>query len=89
MIKEMKKKINKLIDKSLRFHHRDIHGELNSMKIRAQVKSKWYYVFWGIATISVVAGQIYVGSGYHRMASKINLILDAVNGRIDVPKDRY
>ncbi len=69
MIKEMKKKINKLIDKSLRFHHRDIHGELNSMKIRAQVKSKWYYVFWGIATISVVAGQIYVGSGYRQMSN--------------------
>ena len=69
MIKEMKKKINKLIDKSLRFHHRDIHDELNGMKIRAQVKSKWYYVFWGIATISVVAGQIYVGSGYRQMSN--------------------
>ena len=26
-----------------------------------QVKSKWYYIFWGVATVSVVAGQIYVG----------------------------
>ena len=60
-----------------------------SKKKRHQVKSKWYYVFWGIATISVVAGQIYVGSGYHRMASKINLILDATNARIDAPKDLY
>ncbi len=60
-----------------------------SKKKRHQVKSRWYYVFWGIATISVVAGQIYVGSGYHRMASKINLILDAANARIDAPKDLY
>ena len=60
-----------------------------SKKKRHQVKSRWYYVFWGIATISVVAGQIYVGSGYYRMASKINLILDAVNDRIDVSKDLY
>ena len=60
-----------------------------SKKKRHQVKSRWYYVFWGIAIISVVAGQIYVGSGYHRIASKINLILDAVNDRIDEPKDLY
>ena len=60
-----------------------------SKKKKHQVKSRWYYVFWGIATISVVAGQIYVGSGYHRMASKINLILDAANARIDAPKDLY
>jgi len=60
-----------------------------SKKKKHQVKSRWYYVFWGIATISVVAGQIYVGSGYHRMASKIHLILDATNDRIDEPKDLY
>ena len=29
-------------------------------KQRAQVKSKWYYIFWGAATISVFAGQIFV-----------------------------
>ena len=63
-------------------------NDMNKKK-RHQVKSRWYYVFWGIATISVVAGQIYVGSGYHRMASKINLILDAANARIDAPKDLY
>ena len=29
-------------------------------KVRAQVKSRFYYMFWGTATISVVAGQIYL-----------------------------
>ena len=36
-----------------------------------QIKSHWYYVFWGIATISVVAGQVYVGSGYREMANEV------------------
>ena len=35
---------------------------------RYQIKSKWYYIFWGIATVSVVAGQIYVGLGYREMS---------------------
>jgi len=33
-----------------------------------QIKSHWYYVFWGICTVTVVVGQIYVGSGYREMA---------------------
>jgi len=74
----MKKKIDKLINKSLRFHHRDIHEEFSEMKLRAQVKSKWYYIFWGVATISVVAGQIHVGSGYRQMSDSFNLIIQRI-----------
>jgi len=33
-----------------------------------QVKSQWYYIFWGIMAVSVVGGQIYVGMGYRKMA---------------------
>ena len=36
-----------------------------------QLKSNLYYVFWGIATVSVVAGQLYVGSGYREMANEV------------------
>jgi len=68
----MKKKIDKLINKSLRFHHRDIHEELSEMKLRAQVKSKWYYWFWGIATAAVVSGQIYIGNGYNKMSKSLD-----------------
>ena len=46
-------------------------------KIRAQMKSRWYYIFWGSATLAVVAGQIYVGSGFRRMADAIQRVLDA------------
>lgn len=33
-----------------------------------QVKSNFYYIFWGIIAISVVGGQIYIGTGYRKMA---------------------
>ena len=47
-------------------------------KQRNQVKSKFYYIFWGIATFSVVAGQIYVGSGYRVFAGALGRIFDAI-----------
>ena len=43
-----------------------------------QVKSKFYYIFWGIATVSVFAGQLYVGSGYRQMARSFNRIIDTI-----------
>ena len=48
-------------------------------KIRAQVKSRFYCLFWGLATFSVVAGQLYVGSGYRMYARSLMRILDAVD----------
>ena len=47
-------------------------------KRRNQVKSKFYYIFWGLATASVFAGQIYVGSGYRQMARSFNRIVDCI-----------
>ena len=47
-------------------------------KRRHQVKSKFYYIFWGIATVSVFAGQLYVGSGYRQMARSFNRIIDSI-----------
>ena len=41
------------------------------LKKRYKIKSRFYYIFWGIATISVVAGQIYVGTGYRQMANTV------------------
>ena len=41
-------------------------------KLKAQVKTRWYYIFWGIATASVVAGQIYVGNGYRQMSDNLD-----------------
>ena len=47
-------------------------------KRRNQVKSKFYYIFWGLATASVFAGQLYVGSGYRQMARSFNRIVDSI-----------
>ena len=47
-------------------------------KQRNQVKSKFYYIFWGLATASVFAGQLYVGSGYRQMSRSFNRIMDTI-----------
>ena len=47
-------------------------------KLRHQVKSRFYYLFWGAATVSVFAGQLYVGSGYRQMSESFNRIMDAI-----------
>ena len=36
--------------------------------VRHQIKSQWYYIFWGSCAVAVVGGQIYVGTGYREMA---------------------
>ena len=54
-------------------------------KQRAQVKSKFYYIFWGVATFSVVTGQLYVGSGYRQMSRSFNRIMDAIV--VEIQKD--
>ena len=56
-------------------------------KHRHQVKSRWYYIFWGAATASVFAGQIYVGSGYRQMSESFNRIVDAVV--VEIQKGPY
>ena len=45
-------------------------------RVRAQVKSRWYYSFWGAATVAVVAGQIYVGTTNRAMAKSMNRWFD-------------
>ena len=54
-------------------------------KLKNQVKTKWYYIFWGTATLSVVAGQVFVGHGYKTMAESnqqisadINLLIETM-----------
>ena len=46
-------------------------------KQRHQVKSRWYYIFLGTATVAVVAGQVFVGSGFRRMADSLDAVLDS------------
>ena len=60
---------------------------LSKEKVRNQVKSRFYYIFWGVATFSVVAGQLYVGSGYRMFARSLNRIFDTVE--VQVGEDYY
>tara|TARA_B100001029_G_C14631456_1_gene219432 strand:+ start:208 stop:417 length:210 start_codon:yes stop_codon:yes gene_type:complete len=53
---------------------------------RNQVKSKFYYIFWGIATFSVVAGQLYVGSGYRSYANSLNRLFDTIEVEVNRPR---
>ena len=56
-------------------------------KIRAQVKSRWYYIFWGTATVTVFVGQVYVGNGFRRMAESLDRVLDApIQMDIGIPR---
>tara|TARA_Y100001938_G_scaffold14780_1_gene18290 strand:+ start:607 stop:804 length:198 start_codon:yes stop_codon:yes gene_type:complete len=58
---------------------------MNKEKVRNQVKSRFYYIFWGIATASVVLGQLYVGSGYRIFATSLGRIFDAIE--LEVNRD--
>ena len=44
-----------------------------------QIKSGYYYIFWGLATVSVVVGQIYVGSGYRQMVDSIEELTEEIS----------
>ena len=50
-------------------------------KLKHQVKSNMYYVFWGACTIAVMAGQIYVGTGYRSMSESIEKLTNAYVNR--------
>ena len=66
-----------------------------SEKIRHQMKSRFYYLFWGAATVAVVAGQLYVGTSYRSMAKAMNrwfeetIDIITLPSRIDAPPNKY
>ena len=55
-------------------------------KIKHQVKSGKYYIFWGACTIAVMAGQIYVGTGYRAMAKSMNRWFEETIDIITMPR---
>ena len=58
-------------------------------KVRNQVKSRFYYIFWGIATVSVVFGQLYVGTGYRTFAQSLNRIFDTIEVQVSDDYERF
>ena len=62
---------------------------MNREKVRNQVKSKFYYIFWGVATVSVVLGQVYVGTGYRGFADSLNRIFDTIEMQVYDDYERF
>ena len=62
-------------------------------KTKAQIKSSRYYLFWGAATIAVMAGQIYVGTGYRNMSISFDKLIEVLTAprprTMPVPGPRY
>ena len=57
---------------------------LKSEKRRAQVKSRFYYIFWGAATVAVMAGQIYVGNGYRQMSESVGDLTEIIEIKMEM-----
>jgi len=51
-------------------------------ELKHQVKSNQYYIFWATATIAVVIGQIYVGTGYRQMSQEIKILNQTITTQI-------
>ena len=47
-------------------------------KLKHQVKSNKYYLFWGACTFAVMAGQIYVGAGYRGMSESVRDLTEVI-----------
>ena len=57
-------------------------------KIKHQIKSNKYYLFWGAATIAVMAGQIYVGAGYRQMSQDVKDLTEVLTIKIELEELR-
>jgi len=56
----------------------------NMSKLKHQVKSSRYYIFWGAATVAVMAGQIYVGNGYRQMSKIVCNLTEMVEIKLEI-----
>ena len=57
-------------------------------KIKHQIKSGKYYIFWGACTLAVMAGQIYVGAGYRSMSQEVKDLTEMTQIQIELEELR-
>ena len=57
-------------------------------KIKNQMKSYQYYLFWGVCTVAVMAGQIYVGTGYKSMSESVKDLTEMIEIKIELEELR-
>ena len=53
-------------------------------KIKHQIKSGKYYLFWGACTIAVMAGQIYVGAGHRSMSQEVKDLTEMIGLKFEI-----
>ena len=52
-------------------------------KVKNQMKSYQYYLFWGACTFAVMAGQIYVGAGYKSMSQSVKDLTETITIKME------
>ena len=57
-------------------------------KIKNQMKSYQYYLFWGACTVAVMAGQIFVGAGYQSMSQSVKDLTEIIEIKIELEELR-
>ena len=57
-------------------------------KLKHQVKSNKYYLFWGACTLAVMAGQVYVGAGYRGMAQDVRDLTEIITIQMELEELR-
>ena len=60
----------------------------NMSKLKHQVKSNKYYIFWGACTVAVMAGQIFVGAGYQSMSNSVKDLTEMIQIKIELEELR-
>ena len=58
-------------------------------KLKHQIKSNKYYLFWGACTLAVMVGQIYVGTGYRKMSQSVNDLAGVITIKIELDELRH
>ena len=57
-------------------------------KLKHQIKSNKYYLFWGACTVAVMAGQIYVGAGYRSMTQEVRDLAEVITIQMELEELR-
>ena len=60
----------------------------NITRLKHQIKSNKYYLFWGACTIAVMAGQIYVGAGYRSMSQEVRDLAEVITIQMELEELR-
>ena len=70
------------------FYYYGVDEVTKRTKLRNQLKANMYYVFWGVCTMAVMTGQIYVGVGYNNMSQSVKDLTEMIEIKIELEELR-